>query len=63
VGRWAEAAARPVGAIVPLHTLWDLAHAWYRDRLSRDWQRQPIAAAQKIFDQVGLVGLFWSLTG
>jgi hypothetical protein len=49
--------------VVDLPTLWALASRWYDDRLSPDWQRRTPAQRQAIFDEVGLTGDFWSITG
>ncbi len=40
---------------------WQLARAWYRDRLSPEWQRKTPAEAEAIFEEVGLTGEFWKL--
>jgi len=47
--------------MVPLPTLWALAKAWYHDRLAADFSRLPAAAAQAVFENVGLTGRFWQL--
>jgi hypothetical protein len=42
--------------------LCDLAHAWYGNRLARDWQPRTAAESQAILDGLGLTGPFWQLT-
>ena len=49
--------------MVDLPALWALASRWYDDRLSLDWQRRTTEQRQQIFDEVGLAGEFWSLSG
>lgn len=61
MSRWAACAGQPVGAIVPLPTLWELAVLWYRDRLAPDWRRRSTEEAQALFDAVGLTDPFWHL--
>lgn len=61
MARWAAAARLPMGAVVPLETLWELARLWYGDRLAPDWHRRTTAESQVIFDRVGLTDPFWRL--
>lgn len=46
-----------------LPRLWDLARAWYDDRLEPGWRRRTVPERQAILDAVGLQGPFWRLTG
>jgi hypothetical protein len=46
---------------VPLDTAWELAKAWYHDRVSAEWRRKTLEEAQAVFEGVGLVGEFWRL--
>jgi len=50
------------GAIFDLVRLWELARAWYDDRLDQNWRRRTIPERQAILDAVGLDGRFWRLT-
>jgi hypothetical protein len=59
VGRWL--AGRPPGAVIPVMTLCDLAHAWWGDRLDPDWRPHTREQNQAILDRVGLTGEFWRL--
>jgi hypothetical protein len=61
VDRWCERRAMPRGAVFPLETCWQLARAWYGDRLSPEWRRRTHAEAEKVFSGLGLTGDFWSL--
>jgi hypothetical protein len=40
---------------------WDLAVAWYRDRLAPDWRRRTPAEVQALFTELGLTDPFWRL--
>lgn len=42
---------------------WQLAHAWYADKLSPDWRRKTVDEAQAVLAQIGLTGPFWDLRG
>ena len=61
IDRWL--AGRGPGATIPITTLAELAHAWYRDRLDPDWHPHPRAQNQEILDSLGLTGDFWRLPG
>ena len=41
---------------------WELARAWYPDRLRPDWKRRSPQEAQAVFESIGLTGDFWQLT-
>jgi hypothetical protein len=59
VARWLD--GRPAGATIPVTTLCDLAHAWWSDRLDRDWRPRTRDQSQTILERVGLTGPFWRL--
>ncbi len=40
---------------------WQLAAAWYANRLAPDWRRRTPDEAEALFAQVGLEGDFWRL--
>ena len=46
---------------MPVRTLSALAHAWWDDRLSRDWQPHSREQNQAILERLGLTGEFWRL--
>ena len=41
--------------------LWQLAVAWYGDRLDPDWKPRTSDESQAILDGVGLTSDFWQL--
>jgi hypothetical protein len=59
VTRWL--AGREPGATIPVAKLGELAHAWWNDRLSPDWQPRTRDESQAILDRLGLTGDFWRL--
>jgi len=59
--RWA-AGREPAGQTVSLEQGWEMAKAWFGDRLERGWQRTP-ARARRMLDDLGLTGSFWALPG
>jgi hypothetical protein len=61
IERWL--AGREPGATIPVERLSELAHAWYKDRLSPDWRPHTRDGNQAILDRLGLAGDFWRLPG
>ena len=61
VGRWNERRGAPGGAVLTPRQGWELAGAWYGDRLSPDWSRRTPDEAQAVFERLGLRGPFWRL--
>ena len=59
VARWLD--GRQPGETIPVAKLSELAHAWYRDRLSPDWRPHTRDQNQAILDALGLMGDFWRL--
>lgn len=51
----------PRGEVLNLEQGWQLAYAWYHDRLDPAWQRWPPEEAQRILTDVGLTSQFWQL--
>jgi hypothetical protein len=61
VERWCSARAVPKGAVFPVEHLWELARAWYAERMSPSWRRFTPDEAEAIFGRIGLTGDFWRL--
>jgi hypothetical protein len=59
IDRWLE--GRPGGATIPVSKLSELAHAWWSDRLSPEWEPHTRDQNQAILDRLELVGEFWTL--
>jgi hypothetical protein len=61
VGRWSVQRRIPRGALFTADQMWQLAHAWYSDRLSPEWRRRTPEEAESLFADIGLTGEFWRL--
>ncbi len=59
VERWCAAWRQPRGAVLTLEQCWQLADAWYRDRMSPGWRRRTVDEAHVLFESLGLKGDFW----
>ena len=62
VDRWCADRGLPRGGILSLEQLWQLATAWYANRMAHDWRRRTAEEAEAVFASVGLTGPFWRLT-
>ena len=63
VERWCSQWNRPRGGPLTLAQGWELAKAWYADRLSPVWRPKTVAEARAAFARIGLTGEFWKLVG
>jgi hypothetical protein len=61
IRRWLG--SRVPGATIAVGKLSELAHAWWRDRLSADWRPHTRDQNQAILNGLGLTGDFWRLPG
>jgi hypothetical protein len=52
---------RPLGQIIPVTRLSELAHAWWDDRLDPNWRPHTREQNQAILDSLALTGDFWAL--
>jgi hypothetical protein len=62
VDRWCEKRRLSRGAVFTLEQAWELARAWYADKLSPEWKRATPEEATSAFARIGLTGEFWRLT-
>ena len=62
VNRWCAQWNRPRGGTLSLTQGWELAQAWYGDRLRPDWRAKTVDEAQRAFAEIGLKGEFWKLS-
>ena len=62
VKRWCEKENMAFGAILSLEQQWELAKAWYHDRLDPGWRRNTTEESEKIFSDLGLTSPFWRLS-
>lgn len=58
---WTAGHAPNSGYIADARTVWDLALAWYGDRVAPDFQPHTRACNQTLLTERGLVGAFWRL--
>jgi hypothetical protein len=61
VDRWCRSRRVEKGAVFTLDQAWQLARAWYADKLSPEWRRATPEEAQATFERIGLSGEFWRL--
>jgi hypothetical protein len=61
VDRWCQQWGRVRGGTMTMQQGWELAKAWYADRLRLDWRRKTPAEAAKALTDIGLEGEFWRL--
>ena len=59
IARWLG--GRPPGATIPAARLFELAHAWWDDRISLGWVPHSREQNEGILDRLGLTDLFWQL--
>jgi hypothetical protein len=57
--RWIETRRSLIGATLTPQQGWQLATAWFEDRLSPDWRRKTPEETRAIFEDIGLDGPFW----
>jgi len=59
VAEWCAAQGLPRRPLITLAQLWQLAVAWYENRLSPTARRPGPAEMREIFARIGLTGPFW----
>lgn len=58
---WCSRVGQPGGELLDLDTGWNLAKAWYHDRLDPHWRRKPPREVEQLFAFLGLHSEFWRL--
>jgi hypothetical protein len=58
---WCEARGLPLRPLVSLDQLWELALAWYENRLTEESRRPGPAEMRQIFARLGLLDAFWEV--
>jgi hypothetical protein len=61
--RWLAERGSQRGATMTPEQQWELAMAWYSDKLSPDYRRKTPQEAEATFERIGLTGPFWRLSG
>ena len=59
IDAWCEAKGEPRGETLNLDIVWDLAQAWYGNRLSPSYRGRTLEEARRVFTGVGLNSPFW----
>ncbi|WP_180735065.1 organomercurial lyase [Paraburkholderia sp. PGU19] len=61
VADWAKRHRLPLGEVMPITLLGELARRWYSHHADADWEKWTPAQALEIFQSIGLVSDFWNL--
>jgi len=61
VDRWCATRHLPKRPLVTLEQLWELAVAWYSNRLTPEARRPVGDEIHEIFDRLGLTDPFWRI--
>ena len=61
VDRWVEGGGGPRGATMSVEQQWQLARAWFGNRMASDWRRRTPEEGQAVFEEIGLTGPFWRI--
>jgi hypothetical protein len=57
--QWCQAGPHPRRPTATLPQLWQMAVAWYANRLSADARRPDASEIRQIFARIGLTDAFW----
>jgi len=52
-----------VGGILTPEQGWQLARAWYKDKVKPEWRRHTLEETESLLKDLGLTGPFWNLRG
>ena len=63
IARWCAFRGLPRGGIMSAEQCWQLARAWYGDKLHPDWRRKTLEEAEATLAAIGLTDPFWRLRG
>ena len=58
---WCAFRELPRGGAMSPEQCWQLARAWYSDKLSPDWRRKTLEESEAMLAGIGLTEPFWSL--
>ena len=61
IGRWCAQWNQPRGATLTIDQAWELAGAWYRNKMDPGWRRATVEETGDLLSRIGLTGPFWSL--
>lgn len=61
IGRWCSQWSQPRGATLTIDQAWQLAGAWYGNKMEPDWRRATLDETETLLGRLGLTGPFWNL--
>ncbi len=61
IDEWCTFRQLPRGGTMSPEQCWQLAQAWYSDKLSPNWRRKTLEEAEAMLASIGLTEPFWSL--
>lgn len=61
IDRWCAPREIPRGAVLSAQIAWELARAWYEDKVHAHWRRHTVDEAEALFMSLGLTEAFWQL--
>jgi hypothetical protein len=61
IDRWCAQWNMPRGGALTIAQAWELAKAWYGEKMSPDWRRATVDEAEALLTRIGLTGPFWNL--
>ena len=61
IDRWCTQWNQLRGATLTIDQAWELAAAWYRNKMDPGWRRASVDETENLLERVGLTGPFWSL--
>lgn len=61
--RWCAERDLPRGGTLTPEQAWQLAHAWYKDKVKLDWRRHTLEESEALLNTIGLTDSFWNLRG
>lgn len=61
VRQWSERHRLPLGEVVPIVQVSELARLWYGQHAAKNWKKWTGAQAAEIFQRVGLTAPFWRI--
>jgi hypothetical protein len=61
IDEWCTFRELPRGGTMSPEQCWQLAQAWYSDKLSPDWRRKTLEESEAMLARIGLTDPFWNL--
>jgi hypothetical protein len=61
IDRWCMQWNQHRGATLTIDQAWQLADAWYGNKMDPSWRRATVDETEDLLAKLGLTGPFWSL--